>query len=106
LTLAAVAGHCVTGGRTDLGVQNFRPSPIEKMIPQSVGFSLNGTHLALAKPHVTHSKSRNRPCEWVYKSQHLFILNNLADRVGFEFTRKGSFNNIESTAIGSMGDMR
>ena len=29
---------------------------------------------------------------------NLFILNSLADRVGFEFTRKRSFNNIESTA--------
>jgi len=27
----------------------------------------------------------------------LFILNKLAERVGFEFTRKGSFNNIENT---------
>jgi len=27
-----------------------------------------------------------------------FILNNMAERVGFEFTRKRSFNNIESTA--------
>ena len=29
---------------------------------------------------------------------NLFILNNLAERVGFEFTRKRSFNNIERTA--------
>ncbi len=28
----------------------------------------------------------------------LFILNNMAERVGFEFTRKRSFNNIERTA--------
>jgi len=27
-----------------------------------------------------------------------FILNNMAERVGFEFTRKRSFNNIERTA--------
>jgi len=29
---------------------------------------------------------------------NLFILNKLAERVGFEFTRKRSFNNIERTA--------
>jgi hypothetical protein len=29
---------------------------------------------------------------------NLFIVNNLAERVGFEFTRKRSFNNIERTA--------
>jgi hypothetical protein len=29
---------------------------------------------------------------------NLFILNNMAERVGFEFTRKRSFNNIERTA--------
>jgi hypothetical protein len=29
---------------------------------------------------------------------NLLILNNLAERVGFEFTRKRSFNNIERTA--------
>ena len=28
---------------------------------QSVGFSLNGTHLGLAKLHVTHSKDEKRP---------------------------------------------
>ena len=27
-----------------------------------------------------------------------FIFNNMAERVGFEFTRKRSFNNIERTA--------
>jgi hypothetical protein len=29
---------------------------------------------------------------------NLFIFNNMAERVGFEFTRKRSFNNIERTA--------
>jgi hypothetical protein len=37
------------------------PSPIEKPIPNHFGFSLNGTHLDLAKLHVTHSKDGNRP---------------------------------------------
>jgi hypothetical protein len=31
-------------------------------------------------------------------SSNFFILNNMAERVGFEFTRKRSFNNIERTA--------
>jgi hypothetical protein len=71
LTLAAVAGHCVTGGRTDLSLQNFRPSPIEKMIPNQSVLALTARIWAFAKLHVTHSKSRNRPCEWVHKSQQL-----------------------------------
>jgi len=29
---------------------------------------------------------------------NFFIVNNMAERVGFEFTRKRSFNNIERTA--------
>jgi|GEM_PF-2810961 len=29
---------------------------------------------------------------------NLFIFNNMAESVGFEFTRKRSFNNIERTA--------
>ena len=49
---SAVAGHCAaivkgTGAR--------------KTDSQSVGFSLNGTHLDLAKLHVAHSKDENRP---------------------------------------------
>ena len=31
-------------------------------------------------------------------SNNSFILSNMAERVGFEFTRKRSFNNIERTA--------
>ena len=30
--------------------------------------------------------------------RNLFIFNNMAERVGFEFTRKRTFNNIERTA--------
>jgi hypothetical protein len=33
-----------------------------------------------------------------YSKCNSFIFNNLAERVGFEFTRKRSFNNIERTA--------
>ena len=36
---------------------------------------------------------------------NLFILNKLAERVGFEFTRKRSFNNIERTA-GTAGTVK
>jgi hypothetical protein len=58
--------------------------------------------LGYAKLHVTHSKDETGPREWAMMSlrklSNLFILNNMAERVGFEFTRKRSFNNIERTA--------
>jgi hypothetical protein len=37
-------------------------------------------------------------CASVENPSKLLILNKLAERVGFEFTRKRSFNNIERTA--------
>jgi hypothetical protein len=42
-------------GRTDLDLQNSSFAD-RKTDSQSVGVSLNGTHLGLAKLHVTHSK--------------------------------------------------
>ena len=83
--------------RTDLRLQNCS-FPHLKTDSQSVGFSLNGTHLGLAKLHVTHSKDERGPASEFRILSNLFILNNLAERVGFEFTRKRSFNNIERTA--------
>jgi len=56
---------------------------------QSVGFSLNSTHLGVAKLHVTHSKRRNKPCERAMMKlitpDNLFILNNMAERMGKGF---------------------
>jgi hypothetical protein len=47
-------------GRTDLGLQNSFFAD-RKTDSQSVGFSPNGTHLGLAKLHVTHSKDETGP---------------------------------------------
>jgi hypothetical protein len=80
------------------GLRRSHPSPIEKTNPQSVSFSLNGTQLRLAKLHVTHSKDETGPARGFRSLGNSFILNNMAERVGFEFTRKRSFNNIERTA--------
>ena len=41
--------------RTDLGLQNSSFAD-RKTDSQSVGFRLNGSHLSLAKLHVTHFK--------------------------------------------------
>ncbi len=59
--------------------------------------ALNGTHLGPAKLHVTHSKDDIGLESGLRILSNVFILNNLAERVGFEFTRKRSFNNIERT---------
>jgi hypothetical protein len=47
-------------------------------------------------------KTETGPAEWAMMNlrtlSNLFILNKLAERVGFEFTRKRSFNTVERTA--------
>jgi hypothetical protein len=48
-----------SGGRTDLGLQNS--SVDRKTDSQSVSSSFNGTHLGLAKLHVTLSKDETGP---------------------------------------------
>jgi hypothetical protein len=84
--------------------RTHRPGPAKssfvdrKTDSQSVGFSLNGTPLRIATLHVTHSKDERGPESGSMILSNLFILNNMAERVGFEFTRKRSFNNIERTA--------
>jgi hypothetical protein len=65
---------------------------------QVIGFILNGTHLDFANLHVTHSKDETDPESGLAVLNNSFIFNNMAERVGFEFTRKRSFNNIERTA--------
>ena len=84
-------------GRTDLGRQNSCFA-IEKLIPNQSDFILNGTHLGPAKLHVAHSKGKTGPASGLGILSNLFILNNLAERVGSEFTRKRSFNNMERSA--------
>jgi len=70
------------------GPAKFSPFADRKNDSQSVGFSLNGTHLGLAKLHVTHSKSRNRPCEWACKSQQLVYLELLGGEGGIRIYSK------------------
>ena len=43
-------------------------------------------------------KKKEDPENGLFTLSNSFILNNLAERVGFELTLKRSFNNIESTA--------
>jgi len=42
-------------------------------------------------------KTKQAPESGFIILSNLFIFNNMAERVGFEFTRKRSFNNIERT---------
>ena len=44
------------------------------------------------------SKKKKDPESGLLTSRKPFVLNDMAERVGFEFTRKRSFNNIERTA--------
>ena len=54
--------------------------------------------MGLAKLHVAHSKDEKGRESGSGDSYNSFILNNLTERVGFEFSRKRSCNNIERTA--------
>jgi hypothetical protein len=65
---------------------------------QSVGFSLNGTHLSLAKLHVTHSKDKRGSENGFRILSNLFILNNMAERVGFEPTLPFRVNTLSKRA--------
>ena len=71
-------------GRPDLGLQNSSFAD-RKTDSQSVGFRLNGTHLGLAKLHATHSQDERGPEIGFRSLSNLFILNNMAERVGLDF---------------------
>jgi hypothetical protein len=74
------------------------PSPIEKVIPDQSVLALT------ARPWASHNsmslipKKKEVPESGFRILGNFFILNSLAERVGFEFTRKRSFNSIENTA--------
>jgi len=50
--------------------------PIAELIPLLVGFSLNGSHLDLEKPHVTYSKRKREVLEvgLIINLTHLFSI--------------------------------
>ena len=75
MALAAVAGHCVA-------IVKMRV--LEKLIPNQSLFSLNGTRLSLAKLYVTHSKDERGSESGFRILSNLFILNNMAERVGLK----------------------
>jgi hypothetical protein len=85
------------GGRTDLGLQNS--SFVDrKTDSQSVGLSLNGTPLRIATLQVTHSKDERGPESGFRILSNLFILNNMAERVGFEPTLEFPLNTLSKRA--------
>jgi len=69
----------------DLDLQNSSFAD-RKTDSQSVGVSLNGTHLRLVKLHVNHSKDETGPAEWAMVSlgtlSNLFILNKYGGESG------------------------
>jgi len=85
-------------GRTDLGLQNFRPSPIEKLIPNQSVLGLTARTCASQNFMSLIPKDETDPESGFRILSKSFAFNNMAERVGFEFTRKRSFNNIERTA--------
>jgi hypothetical protein len=70
-------------------------APIKKLIPNQSVLALTARTWAL-RPLIPKTKRGSESGLMILSK--LFILNNMAERVGFEFTRKRSFNNIERTA--------
>jgi len=79
-------------------VCKIHPSPIEKLIPHQSVLALTARTLALQNCMSLIPRKKHGPESGFRSPGNLFILNKLAERVGFEFTRKRSFNNIERAA--------
>jgi hypothetical protein len=81
-----------------LVVCRIPPSPIEKLIPNQSALGLTAGIWALQNCMSLIPKTKAVPESGFMILGNFFILNILAERVGFEFSRKRSFNNIERTA--------
>jgi hypothetical protein len=79
------------------GIQ-IPPSPIEKLIPNQAVLALTARTCAMQNCMSLIPKTKEILRVGLGFPGNFFIFNNLAERVGFEFTRKRSFNNIENTA--------
>ena len=73
-------------------------APIKKLIPNQSVLALTARTKALQNCMPLIPKTKRDPESGVRIPRNFFILNNMAERVGFEFTRKRSFNNMERTA--------
>jgi len=73
-------------------------APIKKLIPNQSVLALTARTWALQNCMPLIPKTKRGSESGFSILSNLFILNNMAERVGFEFTRKRSFNNIERTA--------
>jgi|SRR5580693_4330461 hypothetical protein len=69
--------------RADLALQNSSFADRRADPYQSV--YLNGSHLGLAKLHVGHSKKKKDPESGLLTSSKPFVLNDMAERVGFYY---------------------
>ncbi len=80
------------------GVYKILPSRIENSFPVKSVLILTARTWAFAKLHVTHSKEETCPCEEFRSLDNLFVLNNMAERVGFEPTLEFPLNTLSKRA--------
>src|SRR5260370_30651525 len=73
-------------------------SPIEKLIPNKWVLALTARTWAFQNCMSLIPRTKHVPESGFRSPGNFFILNKLAERLGFEFTRKRSFHNIERTA--------
>jgi hypothetical protein len=73
-------------------------SPIEKLIPNQSVLALTARSWAFQNCMSLIPRTKHVPESGFRSPGNFFVLNKLAERVGFEFTRKRSFNNIKRTA--------
>ena len=76
----------------------FLLPPIEKLIRNQSVLALTGTRLRIATLHVTHSKDERGSESGFRIPSNLFILNNMAERVGFEPTLPFRVNTLSKRA--------
>ena len=74
------------------------PSSIEKLIPNQSVLALTAPTWTLQNCMLLIPKTKTGPESGFMSLGNSFVLNYMAERVRFEFTRKRSFNNIERTA--------
>ena len=81
-----------------MGLEKLPPSPIEKLILNQLVLSLTAHTWALQNCMSFIPKMKPSTESGRLDLSKLFVFSSMAERVGFEFTRKRSFNNIERTA--------
>src|SRR5580700_11782795 len=84
--------------RTDMGLEKLPPSPIEKLVPNQSVLGLTARTWALQNCMSLIPKTKRDPESGSWDYNNSFILNNMAERVGFEPTLPFRVNTLSKRA--------